>query len=233
MNFINEIKRYWNINLKNLKKSIVPMIFNFIVVIIMYVLLDDIMTETYVVSYCIAWLLLTSQLSLTQEMLQDSSKRRMKYFFMGTNSLTKTYSLRYLIVCIKYTILFFVFIKLTDFIGIIHHSIRLYEAFWVCIGLFSLFFMNYCLTLIVVINKKMLMAINFFKCIILFFIIKKPTVFLPASYVFHNLGNHFFSDNHFNLHDGLIIGINSIVYIILGYLICIYFTNMLKHKLVE
>lgn len=233
MGIVNEFKRYWNMNLKDYKKSIFPMLFNLFIVIIMYILLDDIMTETYVVSYCIAWLLLTSQLSLTQEMIQDTSKRRIKYFFMSNNSLTKTYFFRYLIACIKYTILFFVFVKFLYLIGIIQYSIQIHEILLICIGLSSLFFINYCLTLFVVINKKMLMAINLLKCLFLFFIIKKPSIILPASYVFHNLGNYFFVDGHFDLYDSIVISINSISYIILGYLICICFTNMLKHKLVE
>ena len=130
MGIIDEVKRYWNINLKDYKKSVIPMLFNLFIAIIMYLLLDDIMTETYVVSYCIAWLLLTSQMSLTQEMLQDASKRRIKYFFMGKNSLTKAYFCRYVIACMKYTVLFFVFVKIMNCIGIIQYSIRIYEILY-------------------------------------------------------------------------------------------------------
>ena len=233
MTFIKELKRYWYINLKDYKKSLIPILVNFVVVLMCYILMKKNITETYLVAYSIVWILLTTQMGLMQEFLLDVKAKRIKYFFIGKRSLVHSYYARYTIGCVKYSMIYYIFIKFAYYVGVVQYNIKFYEVALLCIGLCAIFFINYVLSLLIVLNRKLQTAINLLKCIVFYFIISNNSILLPLSYVIHNLGNNFLKNKHFGIYDVVIIMINSIIYIFIGYYICYRSTKFVKYKLVE
>jgi len=233
MIFIKELKRYWYINLKDYKKSIIPVLLNIVIVLLFYMFINNTMTLNYIVAYSTVWILLTSQLGLMQEFLSDAKAKRIKYYFIGNRSITQSYLSRYIIFCIKYSFLYYIFIKFTYFVGIIQYNIRIYDVLLLCIGLVAVFFVNYILSLIMILNKRLQIVLNLFRCLVFYFLISSGSKILPLSYAIHNLGNNFFVNAHFKEIDGVIIILNSLFYVLAGYYFCFMITKLLKYKIVE
>lgn len=233
MLFLKELRRYWFINLRDYKKSVIPMAFNIGVIFLFYLFLKKDMSYTYIVSYSIIWLLLTSQLGMLQDFSSDMKSRRIKYFFNGDRNLTSIYLSRYIISCTKYSILFYLFFKIIQLTNVIQYNLKFIDVILLCIGLYSFFFINYILTLMTVLNKKMQVAFNFLRCLILYFLIMSNSKILPLSYAVRQLGDNCFANTHFTMNDGFIIVLNSMIYCILGYFICLLLTKYLKYKILE
>lgn len=81
MMFLNELKRFWIINLKKPKKSFIPLIFNVIIIIMLYLIFKENISQTYIFSYSIAWLLLTSQIGMLQDFSVEKKAKTIKYYF--------------------------------------------------------------------------------------------------------------------------------------------------------
>lgn len=233
MLFLKELRRYWFINLKDYKKSIIPIGVNIVVVMLFYFFIQKNLSFTYIMSYSIIWLLLTSQLGMLQDMSNDIKTRRIKYFLSGDRNLSGIYLSRYIISCTKYSVLFYVFFKIMVLAGVIPYNLTCMDAILICVGLYSFFFINFIITLMTVLYKKIQVAFNFLRCIVLYALIMSGSKFLPIAYVVRRFGDNCLANEHFSVNDGVVILLNSVTYCVLGYCICLLLTKIFKYKIVE
>ncbi|SFQ48120.1 hypothetical protein SAMN02910358_02376 [Lachnospiraceae bacterium XBB1006] len=230
---MNEIRRFWIINYRNVKKIVLSIALNMLIISAIVFLMENENINTYIVAYSIVWVLLSVQISFYKGILEDKKSKTIKYYFIENNSMVYIYFIRYSIICLKNIIIFGCLLDLAYLLKVIYFSVNVIDILVFYLGLWSLFFIDYTICIINLLNKKIQTALNVFKCILLYTIMYKKSIFLPASYAIRRLGDNLLAGHHMKTSEVGIVLINACTYVLVGLFFTKWLTKKSKYSIVS
>ena len=233
MLFINELNRYFFLNVSKPKKSLLPLLLNVSIVVVFYNFFRDYITIDYVFAYLMVWLFFSLHSFLSKDLQGEIKNGHIKYYFSESFCrFINVYFCRYILCLIKNLCMIIIIIYVLNLLGLIENHLSIYDYTCLFVGFSSLFGMFFILTLLENRYHHLKLAMNFLLVGSYFFLLINKSQLVPLGGVINNVAMRFleYSMEKVNL---MYLLANGTCYLLIGYVMATFLIYILKTEILK